>query len=1225
MAMWLCGAAAACGPAPEAPTEPALAEQIAALDGGTGGVVLEPNTIRGQVRFTNQNPEILQLLDTDKNRHGLVTATSTLPGPTGFTARAEIPAQPNLRGFSFEMSVEAGAGGPGGVTYEVLPRWVWNTHYDYRVYSFTTAQGVLVRPRSEQPLPTELDFPECIGAIEFRFGTDETCTTPVPVGQVNFVGPQVRRHPNGSYVFYARGGSSGTDSPLVYRLGTSIYSDWRSYRQTRSWSLGCDELVRVCVPDPGPSQIGAFTGPWDILGESSLTYRVIELLDGPDDNLRAHHLRPPQDARAPISEPSRWWTLPNMVPGNYDRLHGDGFVRRGREFTFFRTRNVGPTPVMAGPAVPLTREINGEARYPFVMRPAYFHGSLRLADPYVTAHPGAYSSLQALFFEADHDSNGDGIPNNTDFYAFTRYSTQLQTVGSLGARSATAFPGAFAPTTGELSSGYEQLLPYLYDEPHLWRQDLLRLGFWTQGYNFVTRPGEYDPARFRYGYLDLKQKQSTPPAPLQPGQRFRVDHEYCFNEVQIEFSTEDTPFFNPTASISGSFKGTDWRQLAADYIVTGLASGIPAAVGIPTPEAITYAQNRGSVSFTLPQGSYTLTPGATLVNSNGSTNQATFQPMQFTLGCGQRLKLVPPLAVAIAPQPTCASGPSQTVTGVVKSHPAEVDRIWYQLNGGPEVTLCESCGIDPAFSIPVALQACGNTIQVFAFTAGLPEPASGFQNLVWDDPVDGPDCDEAACVNRPPDAKCSNRVLTADAACAACASVDDGSNDPDGDEITCVQTPDCSYGLGINRVTLTCTDSLGESDSCDATVTVLDETPPALTCGQVPTLECSAGGATASYSPSATDNCGAAPSITCAPASGSHFSHGTTAVTCTAKDSAGNQSNCSFPVSVVDTQAPSLTCPAAVTAECSGQGAAIVSLPQAAATDSCQLASVSGGGEASYPLGTTAVTYSANDVGGNTTACTTQVSVVDTQAPTLTLVGEDPLVVGCGHSATVGVVATDVCQGELSASVEVVGLDPSTPGTYSVSYRVSDAAGNVTQGAPRTVTVLEDAGAPSLVLNGDSQMTLECGLDVYIDLGAVATDGCGAPLEVHRYNSGQDPYGPGPDTSAEGTYSVQYLAWDARGLTVGAIRTVHVEDRTPALLTLRGASHMVHTCGSAWVEPGVEAMDACYGDVSPTVSRTGEVNGWVEGLYTLRYAVTDSGGNSSVPLTRTVEVIDCPW
>ncbi|HYH94831.1 ELWxxDGT repeat protein, partial [Hyalangium sp.] len=129
-----------------------------------------------------------------------------------------------------------------------------------------------------------------------------------------------------------------------------------------------------------------------------------------------------------------------------------------------------------------------------------------------------------------------------------------------------------------------------------------------------------------------------------------------------------------------------------------------------------------------------------------------------------------------------------------------------------------------------------------------------------------------------------------------------------------------------------------------------------------------------------------------------------------------------------------------------------------------------------------------------------------------------------------------------------------------------------------TVTVNplpSDGGPPSLALNGDAVMTLECGVDVYMDPGAQAWDESGVPLEVHRYNSGQDAYGPGPNTAAEGSYSVQYSAWNGAGQTVSVIRTVHVDDRTAPVLKLKGPARMTHTCGSGWVDPGVEAADAC--------------------------------------------------
>jgi hypothetical protein len=169
-----------------------------------------------------------------------------------------------------------------------------------------------------------------------------------------------------------------------------------------------------------------------------------------------------------------------------------------------------------------------------------------------------------------------------------------------------------------------------------------------------------------------------------------------------------------------------------------------------------------------------------------------------------------------------------------------------------------------------------------------------------------------------------------------------------------------------------------------------------------------------------------------------------------------------------------------------------------------------------------------------------------------------------------------------------------------------------------------DAGTPTLVVNGALDMTLECGVDTWVDPGASAADACG-PVQVHTYNSGNDASGPGPNTCAEGTYSVQYVAWNSLGNTVSAVRSVHVDDRTPPTLTLKGPALMTQPCGSQWMDPGVESLDACYGDLSSQVSWTGDVNSWVEGTYTRTYTVTDSGGNSAPPVSRTVEVVDCPW
>lgn len=215
--------------------------------------------------------------------------------------------------------------------------------------------------------------------------------------------------------------------------------------------------------------------------------------------------------------------------------------------------------------------------------------------------------------------------------------------------------------------------------------------------------------------------------------------------------------------------------------------------------------------------------------------------------------------------------------------------------------------------------------------------------------------------------------------------------------------------------------------------------------------------------------------------------------------------------------------------------------------------------------------------------------------------------------------ATCAPDGDGDGVPDTVDNCPTTPNADQ-SDRDGDGVGDACDS-----TCPEGLQGPTLILHGSSEMTLECGVDTWTDPGAEAWDvGC-VPLEVHRYNTGSDAYGPGPATSAEGTYSVQYIAWNAAGTTVSAIRSVQVDDRKAPTLKLKGDAHMTHTCGSQWVDPGVESVDACYGDVAPQVKKTGEVNGWVAGTYTVVYSVTDSGGNSASSVTRTVDVVNCPW
>src|SRR5262249_9472311 len=100
-------------------------------------------------------------------------------------------------------------------------------------------------------------------------------------------------------------------------------------------------------------------------------------------------------------------------------------------------------------------------------------------------------------------------------------------------------------------------------------------------------------------------------------------------------------------------------------------------------------------------------------------------------------------------------------------------------------------------------------------------------------------------------------------------------------------------------------DPMPANNAAVAAVTV-DPTPPTISCtGNVTATtnqaSCQTGGcATVNFAtPAATDNCPGVV-VTCLPPSGSCMPTGSTTVTCTATDAAGNTASCSFSVTVFD-------------------------------------------------------------------------------------------------------------------------------------------------------------------------------------------------------------------------------------------------------------------------------------------------------------------------------------
>ncbi|KFE67826.1 immunoglobulin-like domain-containing protein [Hyalangium minutum] len=472
--------------------------------------------------------------------------------------------------------------------------------------------------------------------------------------------------------------------------------------------------------------------------------------------------------------------------------------------------------------------------------------------------------------------------------------------------------------------------------------------------------------------------------------------------------------------------------------------------------------------------------------------------------------------------------------------------------------------------------------------------------------------------NRAPVASCQDQsVCAAGPACTAEASINHGSTDPDGDSLSLSQLPAGPYAIGQQPVSLTVTDGF-DSDSCTASVRVRDCEPPSITCAPPVQAECtgnesayvSAGGAEATDACSAVDVSG--PGLASYPL-------GSTPVTYTAKDVAGNTAACTTQVQVRDTLPPSITCPAATTVECVAGAASNNGVGTATAVDVCSPVAVQGPGPASFPVGRVSLTWSASDTSGNTASCSTPFTVVDTQAPSLALNGANPMPLECmrdGYSEP-GATAVDSCSGNISGAVTIERgtIDSARLGTYPVTYRAADSGGNVAT-AVRQV-VVQDTLAPDLTLNGASSVRLECKVDVYSEPGAIAQDLCSGNLADALSISGE------VNTNATGAYPVRYRVQDRNGLVTEKVRDVRVVDTRPPVITLDGSSTPVMECSrDGLLALGATATDLCAGDITNRITISGTDRIVATGTYPITYNVTDPSGNAATSVTRSVTVRD---
>jgi len=379
-------------------------------------------------------------------------------------------------------------------------------------------------------------------------------------------------------------------------------------------------------------------------------------------------------------------------------------------------------------------------------------------------------------------------------------------------------------------------------------------------------------------------------------------------------------------------------------------------------------------------------------------------------------------------------------------------------------------------------------------------------------------------------------------------------------------------------------------------------------------------------SPSTGENGETIPAITCNPVSGSFFGVGTTTVICAAQTGAA----VSFQVTVDNPGALSISLQGgeSITLEC-GQR---FGDPSATAIDGngdpveVSVAYSNGFDPDAPAVGTYTATYSATE-GANSVSATRNITVTDTEGPSITVDGANPYRIqqgSCSPFVDPGATAFDTCAGSKPVTSSISGpggatsVDTSVAGTYIVTYTATDGTHSST--ATRTVIVgtfpedeVDQPGTanvpPTLVLNGDDQITIECG-SAFTDPGATASV-CGSSIPV-TVTGAANPNAPG-------VYTVTYSA-SANGFTSEATRIVTVQDTVAPVITLNGANPMQVGFGTVFTDPGATASDGCAGDLTSSIAVTGSVDTNTVGFYALTYSVSDPSGHSDTKV-RTVEVL----
>jgi hypothetical protein len=283
--------------------------------------------------------------------------------------------------------------------------------------------------------------------------------------------------------------------------------------------------------------------------------------------------------------------------------------------------------------------------------------------------------------------------------------------------------------------------------------------------------------------------------------------------------------------------------------------------------------------------------------------------------------------------------------------------------------------------------------------------------------------------------------------------------------LSCSHASGDTFAIGTTMVTCTATDNAGNTSSETFTILVEDTTAPTVTPIDPITAEATGpAGASVTFTvPTAIDLVSETVTVACAPASGTTFLIGTTTVTCTAEDAAGNVGTADFTITVEDTTAPVFAGVAPITVEATGPDGATVEWAGVTVNDAvdpapsvtCAVGEETVQSGDTFALGSHEVSCTVTDTSDNSASASFTITVQDTTPPVITV----PEAIVVEATSPAGAVVTyanptamDVVSGSVSVTCDADTGDTFAIGTTTVTCTAEDTAGNEAT-ATFTVTV----------------------------------------------------------------------------------------------------------------------------------------------------------------------------